>query len=121
VVKQFRKLQKAVVGEAEWPGLLAAATASYPTFRGIPPSAFPLFLTSKAFLRMLDGTLGRGPSGLPDPSRPQPFFARSEDGSILQVCPTAPLLFSRLGGVRAGRIGEACLHAPCMVRSCRTT
>lgn len=61
VAKSFAKLRNAVV-----PAELAAACAEagareYPTLLpgAVPPEAFPLFLSSRQFLRMLDG----GPLG----------------------------------------------------------
>lgn len=66
-------LQGAVVTPEEFSEAVRAAARTYPTLRDVPPAAFPLFLTSKAYLHMLDGTTA------------QPFFPRAADGSILLV------------------------------------
>ena len=42
----------------------------YPILRGIPTDVFPLFLTTRQYLRMLDGTLS------------EPFFPRRENGAV---------------------------------------
>ncbi|PSC76135.1 TPR and ankyrin repeat-containing 1-like isoform A [Micractinium conductrix] len=71
VARSFAKLRAAVVAP-EAAAAYAEATAAEPaTLRDVPPEAFPLFLSSRAFLRMLDGTIE------------QPFFPRRADGTIL--------------------------------------
>ncbi|KAL4457799.1 hypothetical protein ABPG75_012664 [Micractinium tetrahymenae] len=48
----------------------AAASQPYHSFGGLPEEAWPLFLSSKQYLHMLDGTLAK------------PFFKRRRDGSF---------------------------------------
>ncbi|EFN58513.1 hypothetical protein CHLNCDRAFT_140575 [Chlorella variabilis] len=48
----------------------AAAARPYHSFKGLPEEAWPLFLSAKQYLHMLDGTLR------------QPFFKRRADGSF---------------------------------------
>ena len=57
VARSFAKLRAAVVAP-EAAAAYAEATAAEPaTLRDVPPEAFPLFLSSRAFLRMLDGEM----------------------------------------------------------------
>lgn len=74
VALAFRRLQSAVLPQAEFARVEAAASATYHTLRDVPSEAFPLFLSSRTFLRMLDGSTGRT------------FFPRQPNGAILQVC-----------------------------------
>lgn len=46
------------------------ADKEYPILRDIQEDAFPLFLTTRQYLRMLDGTLS------------EPFFPRRENGNL---------------------------------------
>eukprot|EP00955_Chlamydomonas_euryale_P044350 352864-Chlamydomonas_euryale.AAC.8 len=57
--------------EAEFNRVVAAGEASYPTLRDVPREAFPLFLSSRTWLHMLDGTLQA------------PFFPRHPNGAIM--------------------------------------
>ncbi len=58
VALPFPKLQTASLGpEAAAATAAAAAAAELHTFNAVPPVAFPLFLTTKQYLHMLDGTL----------------------------------------------------------------
>ena len=66
VAQSFRKLQAAAVGPREAQRLAdASASPGMHTLRGLPPDAFPLFLSTTRWLHMLDGTL------------PDPFLPRS--------------------------------------------
>ncbi|GMH41224.1 hypothetical protein BSKO_09134 [Bryopsis sp. KO-2023] len=73
VEKTFRKLQAAVLSKDQLQHVIDLGKNVYPfrPFRDIPSEAFPLFLTTRQFLRMLDGTLQ------------EPFFPRKEDGTLL--------------------------------------
>ncbi|KAG2432292.1 hypothetical protein HYH02_013015 [Chlamydomonas schloesseri] len=73
VARAFRKLQRAALRDHEWERASAAFSATYHTFKDVPPEAFPLFLSSRTYLRMLDGTTER------------PFFPRAANGAIIQV------------------------------------
>ncbi|EFJ46513.1 hypothetical protein VOLCADRAFT_118102 [Volvox carteri f. nagariensis] len=73
VALAFRRLQSAVMAPAEFARVVAVANATYHTFHDVPSDAFPLFLSSRAFLRILDGSTGR------------PFFPRQPNGAILQL------------------------------------
>lgn len=73
VARAFRRLQSAVLPAEEWEAVSAAAAAQYHTMRDVPDAAFPLFLSSRNFLRMLDGCLQ------------SPFFPRAANGAIIQV------------------------------------
>ncbi|GLI67623.1 hypothetical protein VaNZ11_011870, partial [Volvox africanus] len=73
VALAFRRLQSAVLPPADFARVMAMASATYHTFRDVPSEAFPLFLSSRAYLRMLDGTTDR------------PFFPRQPNGAILQL------------------------------------
>lgn len=65
VALSFRKLQTASLGpEAAAATAAAVAAAELHTFKSVPPAVFPLFLTTKQYLHMLDGTLA------------DPFFPR---------------------------------------------
>ena len=65
VALSFRKLQTASLGpEAAAATATAVAAAELHTFKSVPPAVFPLFLTTKQYLHMLDGTLA------------DPFFPR---------------------------------------------
>lgn len=65
VALSFRKLQTASLGpEAAAATAAAVAAAELHTFKSVPPVVFPLFLTTKQYLHMLDGTLA------------DPFFPR---------------------------------------------
>lgn len=56
VLRNFRKLQRAVLPADQFQRILEAPS-SYASFVGIPHAAFPLFLTSREYLYMLDGGL----------------------------------------------------------------
>ncbi|GMH41232.1 hypothetical protein BSKO_09142 [Bryopsis sp. KO-2023] len=73
VEKTFRKLQAAVLSKDQLQHVIDLGKNAYPfrPFRDIPSAAFPLFLTTHQFLRMLDGTLQ------------EPFFPRKEDGTLM--------------------------------------
>ncbi|KAK9807285.1 hypothetical protein WJX73_007725 [Symbiochloris irregularis] len=74
VAKAFRKLQANVLCDAEESlRLEELSRAEYHSLAGIPADAFPLFWTTKQFLRALDATL------------PQPFFPRKENGAMLHA------------------------------------
>ncbi|KXZ49100.1 hypothetical protein GPECTOR_23g31 [Gonium pectorale] len=73
VARAFRRLQSAVLPEEQYARVVALSNATYHTFRDVPSEAFPLFLSSRACLRMLDGTTAR------------PFFPRVPNGAILQL------------------------------------
>ena len=65
VAKAFRKLQANVLCDPEESQRLEELSrAEYHSLAGIPSDAFPLFWTTRQFLRALDATL------------PQPFFPR---------------------------------------------
>ncbi|CAD7695958.1 unnamed protein product [Ostreobium quekettii] len=70
VSRTFRKLQGAVLSAEEVRDLAELANGEYPTLSEIPSAAFPLFLTTRQHLQMLDGTLR------------EPFFPRHENGAI---------------------------------------
>jgi hypothetical protein len=55
VAKSFTKLRAAVVPAEMAEGFAEAGSREYHSMRDVPTEAFPLFLTSRAFLRMLDG------------------------------------------------------------------
>ncbi len=63
VAMSFRRLQ-AAAPNAPPAGAAEAAAAELHTFASVPGIAFPLFLSTKKYLHMLDGTL------------PNPFFPR---------------------------------------------
>jgi len=73
VARAFRKLQTAALASSplELAECLEAANGEYATLNQIPDAAYPLFLTTKLFTQMLDGTLTT------------PFFARRENGTII--------------------------------------
>jgi hypothetical protein len=57
VSRTFRKLQAAAVASADDAAAIAAAAAVERTsLRDVPPAAFPLFVTSQQWLRMLDAS-----------------------------------------------------------------
>lgn len=61
VQRAFLKLQRAVLQEGDYEARVEALEGLALTkFDGIPPAAFPLFLTSVEYLRMLDGSLPVG-------------------------------------------------------------
>jgi hypothetical protein len=74
VAAAFQRLQSAVLSPAEAAVAAAAAAVDYHTFACIPDEAFPLFLSNKQYLRLLDGTVG------------QPFFKQRdpETGAVLE-------------------------------------
>lgn len=51
------RLQLAALGEAEGSVLAAAGSVDYSTMLDVPPEAFPLFISARKFLSMLDGSL----------------------------------------------------------------
>jgi hypothetical protein len=72
----------------------AAAAQQYHTFRGVPEEAWPIFLSAKQYLHMLDGTLRK------------PFFRRHPDGSFLYE-----------SGGRGGRLRPPCWsHQYCILK-----
>ena len=74
VALSFRKLQTASLGpEAAAATAAAVAAAELHTFKSVPPAVFPLFLTTKQYLHMLDGTLA------------DPFFPRYVLAIVLYV------------------------------------
>jgi hypothetical protein len=74
VALSFRKLQTASLGpEAAAATAAAVAAAELHTFKSVPPAVFPLFLTTKQYLHMLDGTLA------------DPFFPRYVPAIVLHV------------------------------------
>jgi len=72
VAKQFHKLRAAILRDPdESKRLEELSKQDYPSLRDIPTDAFPLFWTTKQYLRAVDATL-------PDtPERGGPFFPRS--------------------------------------------
>lgn len=88
VARAFRKLQRAALRDHEWERASAAFNTTYHTFKDVPPEAFPLFLSSRTYLRMLDGTTER------------PFFPRAANGSIIQVGAGIHCCQERTGNVR---------------------
>lgn len=74
VRKAFRRMQAAAMPPAEYRDAEAAGRATYHSMSDVPREAFPLFLSARQYLHMLDATL------------PQPFFRRRPNGAILQVC-----------------------------------
>lgn len=75
----FRKLQTASLGSEAAAATAAAAAVELHTFRDVPAAAFPLFLTTKKYLHMLDGTLADPffPRCVRSCSKTQPNFAPS--------------------------------------------
>ncbi|KAK9842411.1 hypothetical protein WJX84_005751 [Apatococcus fuscideae] len=71
VAKAFRKLQAAVVGLEQAAELEQAALREIHTFANVSARAFPLFLSTRAYLYALDATL------------PSPFLKRNADGSLV--------------------------------------
>ncbi|KAK9854785.1 hypothetical protein WJX84_000152 [Apatococcus fuscideae] len=71
VAKAFRKLQAAVIGIAQADELEAVSAREYPSFANVPDDAFPLFLSTRAYLHALDATLE------------MPFHERNEQGAML--------------------------------------
>eukprot|EP00798_Chlamydomonas_sp_ICE-L_P021903 gene21903-28945_t len=65
-------LQAPVMPPDKYEEVLLAGNMTYHTLRDVPPEAFPLFLSSRQWLHMLDGTLQ------------QPFFPRGANGAILK-------------------------------------
>ncbi|GFH30803.1 uncharacterized protein HaLaN_29723, partial [Haematococcus lacustris] len=72
VRKAFRRMQLAVLQPWDMLAVEAAAEGVYHSMQQVPTAAFPLFLTSREYLNMLDGTLA------------EPFLPRHEDGSVVQ-------------------------------------
>jgi len=73
VAMSFRRLQ-AAAPNAPPAGAAEAAAAELHTFARVPGAAFPLFLSTKKYLHMLDGTL------------PNPFFPRCVHLLVCSVC-----------------------------------
>lgn len=75
VAKQFNKLRAAILrNPAEAKRLQELSNQDYPSLADIPSDAFPLFWTTKQYLRAVDATL-------PDtPVRDGPFFPRYAPG-----------------------------------------
>ena len=65
--------QMAVMGAAEYSRMVEVAAWPLHTLHEVPDEAFPLFVTSKQWLRLLDGTVAR------------PFFPRAPSGAVIQV------------------------------------
>ena len=80
VAKQFHKLRAAILRDsAESKRLEELSNQDYPSLADIPTDAFPLFWTTKQYLRAVDATL-------PDtPLRDGPFFPRSAS-AFLVLC-----------------------------------
>jgi len=70
VSRTFRKLQAAVLSEKDLQELTKLVQSDYHVLRDIPENVFPLFLTTRQYLRMLDGTLSK------------PFFPRRDNGAV---------------------------------------
>ena len=75
VAKQFNKLRAAILRDpSEAKRLQELSNQDYPSLADIPSDAFPLFWTTKQYLRAVDATL-------PDtPVRDGPFFPRYASG-----------------------------------------
>lgn len=73
VARAFHKLQAAALADSldVLVDYLHASSEEYATLAQVPDAAFPLFVTTKTFLRMLDGTVK------------SPFFPRRENGTVL--------------------------------------
>ena len=70
VSKTFRKLQAAAITDAaDARAVAAAAGRDYPSLRAVPSAAFPLFVTTAQWLRLLDASCD------------VPFFAGGGDGA----------------------------------------
>ena len=78
VAKQFHKLRAAILRDsAESKRLEELSNQDYPSLADIPTDAFPLFWTTKQYLRAVDATL-------PDtPLRDGPFFPRSASAFLV--------------------------------------
>lgn len=58
VASSFRKLQTAAIGAVEARRLAEVATSTeLHTLSNVPPECFPLFLSTRRWLHLLDGTL----------------------------------------------------------------
>ncbi len=79
VAMSFRRLQ-AAAPNAPPAGAAEAAAAELHTFASVPGIAFPLFLSTKKYLHMLDGTL------------PNPFFPRCVLLLVCSIC-VSPAVF----------------------------
>ncbi|KAL6749214.1 P-loop containing nucleoside triphosphate hydrolase protein [Haematococcus lacustris] len=73
VRKAFRRMQLAVLQPWDMLAVEASAEGVYHSMQQVPTAAFPLFLISREYLNMLDGTLA------------EPFQPRHEDGSVVQL------------------------------------
>lgn len=66
-------MQRVVLTEIEFESAKAAVDSiKYTSFKHLPDVAFPLFLTSATYLRMLDGSLQEGAE----------FFHRDQEGAL---------------------------------------
>ncbi|KAJ9510267.1 hypothetical protein QJQ45_015579, partial [Haematococcus lacustris] len=72
VRRAFRRMQMAAMPPEEYQAAEAAGQKTYHSMADVPFEAFPLFLSSRQYLHMLDGSLEA------------PFFRRRRDGSIVQ-------------------------------------
>ncbi|DBB04235.1 TPA: hypothetical protein ACH3X1_013259 [Trebouxia sp. C0004] len=77
VAKQFNKLRAAILRDlTESKRLEELSKQDYPSLADIPSDAFPLFWTTKQYLRAVDATLPA------TPLRDGPFFPRLEGGAL---------------------------------------
>jgi hypothetical protein len=71
VAKQFHRLRAAILRDSEESKRLEELSKQdYPSLKDIPSDAFPLFWTTKQYLRAVDATLPEAPLGA------GPFFPR---------------------------------------------
>ncbi|KAL0040884.1 hypothetical protein WJX79_008605 [Trebouxia sp. C0005] len=80
VAKQFNKLRAAILRDlTESKRLEELSKQDYPSLADIPSDAFPLFWTTKQYLRAVDATLPA------TPLRDGPFFPRLEGGALVHA------------------------------------
>ena len=68
----FRQLQAALLEGEEAAAVTAATSIKYHSFVDVPSLAFPLFLSSKQYLQMLDASC-----------KGKHFFPRGQDGAVV--------------------------------------
>ncbi|DBA81851.1 TPA: hypothetical protein ACH3X1_007570 [Trebouxia sp. C0004] len=77
VAKQFHRLRAAMLRDSEESKRLEELSKQdYPSLKDIPSDAFPLFWTTKQYLRAVDATLPEAPLGA------GPFFPRLDGGGL---------------------------------------